>query len=42
MTRTLATMRPADRAAFLAILGYTGALSVAVALMMVDVVWALL
>ena len=42
MTRTLATMHPNDRAAFLTILGYTGALSVAVALMLPDVVRALL
>ena len=42
MTRTLATMHPTDRAIFLAILGYTGALAVAVALMLPDVVRALL
>lgn len=38
MTRTLATMHPTDRAILLAILGYTGAMSVAVALMLPDVV----
>ena len=38
MTRTLATMTAPDRAAFLALLGYTAALSVAVALMLPDVV----
>lgn len=38
MTRTLATMHPNDRTIFLAILGYSGALSVAVALMLPDVV----
>ena len=42
MTRTLATMTAPDRAVFLTILGYTGALSVAAALMLPDVVRALL